>query len=722
MIKPPYQPLPYTISPARGQALLSFPGRRMPDHLPLYETVAVEEVRPASSELLPGMEQVSTVVGPNLLLHGDALSACAYLKANNIKVDLFYIDPPFASGANYAKKIFLRNGKKNGETAVDGSDSAIGEEIMYGDIWQKEDYLNWLYERLLAMREVMNETASIYVHLDWHIGHYVKVLLDEVLGEDNFLNEIVWKRFNFHADANKFGIVHESIFLYACGEDYLFNKIHTPIPQSYIDSHFTGRDPDNRIFSLDNPTAPAHGHEGQPLKFGDKVIAPPSGAMWRYSQANVNKFMEEGRIVFTGTGMPRVKRYLDELPGIAVHSLWTDIDSVNSQADERYDYTTQKPEALLERIINASSNSGMTVADFFSGSGTTAAVAHKLGRRFIACDIGLNAIQTTRDRLVAAGASFDILKIQDGIRLFRNPAQTMAKIFSLVEGFKKREELELGEFWDGGLPGASGRYIPLKFVGLHERLTPALLDVYLEEIYQLESDDRAEGVRILYAHRDLEVDQGCVDKRLRESGKTQLKVELVSLNQLLDKKAASLFTPDSAVVEVQPVGRGRWEVNVKQYFSPYLKAKIDEFNAKRGKRSGMNLLEENGNGGENGNGNGGENGNGNGESDTNGGQTAKPSVPFHAVKISDTGLELIEAIQFDTALRDDGVWVSNPALEDKAGPKEKIKGRYALPTSNFRIKFRNIAGDEMIWNASSAAASIEPARQKKAKQVQKKEN
>jgi adenine-specific DNA-methyltransferase len=411
--------------------------------------------------------------------------------------------------------------------------------------------------------------------------------------------------------------------------------------------------------------------------------------MWRYSQANVDKFVADGRIVFTGTGMPAIKRYLDELPGTALHSLWTDIDPVNSQADERHDYTTQKPESLLERIVNASSNPGMTVADFFSGSGPTASVAHKLGRRFIACDIGVNAVQTTRDRLAAAGASFDILKIQDGVRLFRNPAQTMAKIFSLVEGFKKREELDLGDFWDGGLPGKAGRYTPLKFVGLHERLTPALLDVYLEEIYQLESDDRAEGVRILYAHRDLEADQEYVNKRLRESGKTQLKVELISLNQLLDKKAASLFTPDSAVVAVKTVGAGKWEVTVKQYFSPYLKAKIDEFNAKRGKRKDADLLEENGNGNEN------------GEAETRNGKVAQTATPFKAVKISENGLELIEAVQFDTTIREDGVWISDPALEDKAGPKEKVKGRYTLSTARFRIKFRNIAGDELVWESDS---------------------
>lgn len=617
MIPQPYKPLPYTISPARGQALLHFEGRRMPDHLPLFEVTKVEQVGQ------PGKE-------PNLLFHGDCLSACAYLKANNIKVDLVYIDPPFASGANYAKKIFLRNG---GVTALGTDNNAIGEELMYGDIWQKEDYLNWLYERLLGIREVMAETGSIFVHLDWHIGHYVKVLLDEVFGEYNFKNEIIWYYYNKMPDTRKgiFPRSTDSIYWYVKNgdADYCFNPLT----------------------------------EKRDVAVKQLVRKKVDGKM-------INARDDEGNVMYQS----REDRVVD--------NVWRISMLQPADTTQNVGYSTQKPPALLQRIIRACSNPGMTVADFFSGSGTTAKVSHGEKRRFITCDIGLNAIQETRDGLAAAGASFEVLKVQDGIRLFRNPAQTVAKIFSLVEGFKKREELELGEFWDGGLPGPSGRYIPLKFVGLQERFTPALLDVYLEEIYQLESDDRAEGVRILYAHRDLTVDQAYVNKRLKASGKTQLKVELVSLNELLDRKAASLFTPDSAVLDVKPGKKGELAVTVKQYFSPYLKAKIDEFNAKRGKKNGGELIETNGNGEE----------------------AAKPSVPFTPVTISDTGLELIEAVQFDTTLRKDGVWISNPALEDKAGPKEKIKGRYTVKAKNFKVKFRNIAGDEIVLDYPPAKA------------------
>lgn len=664
MIRDPYQPLPYTIAPARGQALLSFEGRRMPDHMPLFETTKVEEVRPPPSDQLPGIEQPVAVSGPNLLLHGDCLSACAYLKANNIKVDLVYIDPPFASGANYAKKIYLRNGDKK---AIDGS-NPIGEEIMYGDIWQKEDFLNWIYERLMAIREVMSETASIYVHLDWHIGHYVKIILDEIFGEECFQNEIAWCYSERGISKTYFNRKHDIIFFYT----------------NTADGHYF--DPDA----------------------GREEYAEETKKKFKYYDETVGDYYQiRGRNI-PGSPVQRADGLTPEHearhPGLTYRQYlgegmlgkdWWEIPPVNKAANERVDYSTQKPEELVMRIMQASSSSGMTVADFFSGSGSTGVVAHKLGRRFIACDVGLNAIQATRDRLVAAGASFDVLKIQDGIRLFRNPAQTLAKIFSLVEGFKTRKELELGEFWDGGLPGASGRYIPIKFVGLQERLTPALLDVYLEEIYQLEANNRADGVRIIYAHRDLAVDQDYVNKRIRESGKTQLKVELVSLNQLLDKKGASLFNPDSAMVSVKVSQPGKWAVAVDQYFSPYLKAKIDEFNSKRGKRKKADILidEED-----------------NGAESENGDQPAKPPAKFHPVKISETGLELIESIQFDTTLRSDGVWISNPALEDKAGPKEKVKGRYVLSTDRFRIKFRNIAGDEFIWDATKPEPAGAPAK------------
>ena len=230
------QPKTYNLTPAKGQALLNFQGRRMPDSVEIYETEVIEEVRQKKhATLLDGEKQQELNADfRNLLLHGDCLSACAYLKSENIKVDLVYIDPPFASGANYAKKIYLRNG---GKTQFESDDTSIGEEIMYGDIWQKEDYLNWLYERLLAIRDVMSESASIYVHLDWHIGHYVKILMDEIFGEDNFLNEVIWCYSERGISRKYWNRKHDAMYFYTrIPEEQVFNvdDVRDPYSEDYL--------------------------------------------------------------------------------------------------------------------------------------------------------------------------------------------------------------------------------------------------------------------------------------------------------------------------------------------------------------------------------------------------------------------------------------------------------------------------------------------------------
>lgn len=579
----------YTLEPAKGQAILRFEGRRFPDSVELFETSVVEEIRQKKDKKLLDDKQLNSDFR-NLLIHGDCLSACAYLKLKNIKVDLVYIDPPFASGANYAKKIYLRNGGK--ETLKDDK-IAIGEEIMYGDIWAKEDYLNWLYERLLAIRDVMSETASIYVHLDWHIGHYVKIMLDEIFGEENFLNEVIWHYSWGMRTEDKWNRKHENIYYYKNGDKWVFNA----------------------------------------------------------KEVLMERVNEKGR---TDKNVFHTKEY-DEM-ALPIDVMY--IATPHTASKERTQYATQKPEELVSKFIKASSDKGMIVADFFSGSGTTAKVANDLDRKFVTCDIGINAIQTTRDRLIESGAEFDILKVNDGIRLFRNPAQTTAKLFSLIDGFKPRAELDLSDFWDGGIAEANGSFVPVKFIGIQERLTKELLDVILEEIYQIEdTTNNANGVKIIYAYKDLDIDQSYVNKEIKKAGKTAMKVELVGLQDLLGNKSDVLFNPDCADVEVVKDASG-WKVEIKKFWSHYLKSKIDDFNAKR------NLIDGK-----------------------------------KAIEISDNGLELIESVQFDTAMKKDS-WTSNLDLEDKAGIKDKIKGTYNLKSDKFKMKIRNIAGDEIIIDHS----------------------
>jgi len=333
-----------------------------------------------------------------LLLHGDNKECLAWLVANGYrrKVHLVYIDPPFDSGADYVRKVNLRGAK--GETRLDAETYSLGEQIQYTDIWANDNYLQFMYERLMLLKELLADTGSIYLHSDSHRTHQLRSLMDEVFGPENFRNDIIWQRFNYRADGLKFGTVHDTILFYTKSAGYTFEKPYVSLKPSYIKTHFKP-DHTGRLYRLDNLTAPSHGKQGKPLRFGQTTITPPSGTMWRHAQEGIDELWSKGLIEIPEDGVPQIRRYLDEIEGQAVHSIWTDLSSINSQSDERSDYPTQKPEVLIERILTTSSKVGDLVLDCFVGSGTTAAVAQKMGRRWIGCDINKGAIQTTAKRL-----------------------------------------------------------------------------------------------------------------------------------------------------------------------------------------------------------------------------------------------------------------------------------------------------------------------------------
>ena len=638
---------------------------RIQQGMPLYET-----------EL---QERVGKNLDGNLVLRGECLSACAYLKDKGITVDLVYIDPPFASGADYAKKVYLRRNPKvaeairQAESELDIEELRSFEEKMYGDIWNKESYLNWMYENLMAIKSVMSDTASIYVHLDWHIGHYVKILMDEVFGEDNFRNEIVWKRFNFHADAGRFGAVHETLFFYSKSNDYVFNKVYVPFDEEYTLSRFTCKDSDGRLYLTDNPTAPAHGKTGQPMYFGNKLISPPAGSMWRFNQDNINKMMEAGRIVFTTNGMPRIKRYLDELEGKVVHSIWTDIFPINSQADERVDYATQKPEALIERIINASSNKGMVVADFFGGSGVTAAVANRLGRKFIHTDININSIQTTRDRLLAAKAEFDIREIKDGVSLYRNPVQTMERLKKLIPGLRNEDALD--KFWEGSIVdtkyGMTPVYLPNLMDGSTRVLDKPLMNRIIREAMPDLPDDTK---RVIIYYIDID-NREEIERFIREQGNPLVTIELRDLKQVLDNVIVEDFAEWEVTEESNGLFSG-WKVEIKQFQSDRVRQKIYEINQK----NQLQVLQQKAKGKE---------------------------KTFTPILISDEGLETVEWISLDcTSAEKNAPWYSDSEIKiDKLGyiikngtkTTEYWDACIRCDHKPLRMKIRNICGDETVF-------------------------
>ncbi len=301
-------------------------------------------------------------------------------------VKLIYIDPPFAVGADFSFQI-----KINGEEAT--KRPSIIEEIAYRDTWGRgiSSYLTMMYERLKLMHELLSEDGSIYVHCDWRVNAYLRLILDDIFGKDKFRNEIIWKRTSAHSHAKIMGSIHDVLLFYTKSNEYIWNKIYQSYDEEYIKSHYRYVDENGRIYRTDNLIAPGGGY-----RYEWKGIEKN----WRAPKETMEQWEKEGRLVYTKHGTPEYKRYLDEMPGVPLQDLWLDISPINSQANERLNFPTQKPEALLERIVKASSNEGDIVADFFCGSGTTASVAEKLGRKWIACDLGRFAIHTTRKRLI----------------------------------------------------------------------------------------------------------------------------------------------------------------------------------------------------------------------------------------------------------------------------------------------------------------------------------
>ena len=318
----------------------------------------------------------------NRLIYGDNLLAMQALLAGDPqtglpslrgKVDLIYIDPPFDSKADYRTPITLPN------ASIEQKPTVI-EQFAYADTWEEGtiSYLKMIYPRLMMMKEMLSENGCIYVHIDWHVGAYVKAILDDIFGKENFRNEIIWKRGTVKgakAVGNQYARNHDMILFYSKSLDYSYHTQYIPYSEDYIKQRYTKDDHDGR-----GP-------------YTDQAIGTRS-------EESLREMEKDNRIFVTSSGKRRVKYYLSEAKGIALDDSWSDISEVNSMAKENVGYATQKPEALLERIIKASSNEGDLVCDFFGGSGTTAAVAERLGRRWIICDIGKPASLVMRKRFI----------------------------------------------------------------------------------------------------------------------------------------------------------------------------------------------------------------------------------------------------------------------------------------------------------------------------------
>lgn len=614
----PIKYVPFIPEPIEGQAvlrnfnrILKYKGADdvsmvLQRGMPLYE--------------LEKQETVGDNADGNMVIRGECVSACAYLKEQGIQVDLVYIDPPFASGADYAKQVYIRRNPKvaaaiaQAEQELDVDELKAFEEKMYGDVWDKEKYLNWMHENLMAIKSVMSETASVYVHLDWHIGHYVKILLDEVFGESHFQNEIVWHYYNkMQGNVNRFASNHDVILFYTKSDEFLFS----PIKEQR-----------------------------------DSTVKQIKRVWDSEAKKLVNAKDENGKVIYQDSS----EKTIDDV--------WRMSMLQPADKEEPVGYATQKPEALLERVIKASSSESMFVADFFGGSGVTAAVAAKLGRRFIHCDIGINSIQITRDRLKANGAAFDVLEIKDGVQLFRNPVQTMDKIKALIPGLKNEDSLD--SFWEGAISDSKLGMIPVYVPNLMDSSSKLLDEVTMNRILRQAIPELSESVKKVIVYYIDITSEDEIRKFINDDDSTTVEIELRDLKAVLD----DVIIGDYAEFHAEEVHEdlfGSWRVTVDKFLSDRVMTKISEYNEKALFNIGKKEI--------------------------------KP------IEISDEGLELIEYLSLDCTAAS-GEWHSDSEIKiDKLGyvicngskTKDFWDGTISSKQKPLRLKIRNICGDETVW-------------------------
>lgn len=392
----------------------------------------------------------------NKIFWGDNLQVMSHLlKEYRGQIDLVYIDPPFDSKADYKKKIDVKGvGKAE-------SDSSTFEEKQYGDIWTNDEYLQFMYERLMLLKELLSEKGSIFLHCDWRKSHFLRCILDEIFGSDCFCACISWRAMTSsgYKEKSSLGRSHADILYYTKKKGGgIYNPYFLPLSENML-KRYTHEDPDGRKFKDSN--------------------------LGNVTAETVERLRKEGKLYVTANGTPRIKHYLDEADGIYADDVWTDINTTNSQANIQTGYPTQKPEELLKRIISIASNPDDIVFDCFMGSGTTQAVAMKLGRRFIGADINLGAIQTTTKRLVGVAnelnsqmqeetkyTGFEVYNVNN-YDFFRNPVEARDLLIQALE----IQPFPQSNVWDGELDGRMVKIMPVNRIATKADLKELLANL-----------------------------------------------------------------------------------------------------------------------------------------------------------------------------------------------------------------------------------------------------
>jgi DNA modification methylase len=489
------------ITPAKGRPMLYWVGKRPLDYVKGFPAQLIEVFDPLNTG-----RKVDTFTynelkdnWQNLLFHGDNKEVLATLLELGFrgKIDLIYIDPPFKSGADYARKVELRGLKNLGR--IEDDSASVLQQTMYFDIWNNDNYLQFMYERLMLLKELLSETGSIYVHLDWHVGHYIKLLMDEVFGQENFRNEIIWHYDIGARSKEQFGTKHDNIFWYSKSNEWVYNTEDVLVP------------------------------------FKSKMTE------WRYTKGG-----QRGK----------------EIPKGKVPSDVWDI-TLNAMSLEHLHFATQKPEALLERIIKASSNPGDLVLDCFIGSGTTAAVAQKLGRRWIGCDINKGAVQLTSSRLQK------IIKEQIEKNEIKYPTFAIYKVNNYDLKLLQTEAIELAvqhigiqrtrtdRFFDGTL----GKNL-VKIIDFNHPLTLLDLQLLQDELKKRPDEDR--DITIVCLGKELAVDAWIAEWNKKHPVN---KIKVIELKT--DKKYGNflIHKPAEAKIKIERNGN-KAVIEIEDFISP----------------------------------------------------------------------------------------------------------------------------------------------------------
>jgi len=520
------------LSPTKGRPMLHWVGKKPLTNLPVFPAQHVETFDPTNE----GNKD------PNKLFHGDNKEVLAHLLANGYrgKVNLIYIDPPFDSGADYIRKVKLRG--PSAIAKMEGEANSLGEQIQYSDIWANDNYLQFMFDRLILLKELLAEGGCIFVHCDSTKSHFLRLILDEIFGQKAFINEIIWSYRRWPSNSDNFQTMHDTIFAYgkAQGSEnksgfHTFHKQYEDASESYL------------------------------KRFGGKT-----------------------QILDESTGTRKITSE-EDTKGMPLRDVW-DISILAGVKAERTSYPTQKPEELLARILEICSNPNDLILDCFIGSGTTAAVAQKLGRRWIACDINKGAIQTTSKRIQniiqeqaatleeagtkelipdenappkPASLAFQVHRVNDyDLQIQHNEAVALACEHIGVESRKN------DTFFDG----IQGKKL-VKVTPFNHPLSPADLELLKEELKTREEEER--DILVICLGKEPKTEDWLRDwNRLRKKGDVPNKIEVIELRT--DEKYGKFIqhTPATAEISFKRSGK-EVTVTIEDFISPTILERID---------------------------------------------------------------------------------------------------------------------------------------------------